>query len=116
MALLHLFLGPSIYLLYKLNSLNTIAMLLVRSLYRSSISSSFRFTLYTLFSTDTNDYFNLFNLKRSYEIDHNQLKSKYLSLQSKLHPDRFAGADEVICVNKFVILHFLFSIITSTFL
>ena len=38
------------------------------------------------------NYFELFALNRSFEIDLIQLKSRYLELQRTVHPDKFANA------------------------
>ena len=61
-----------------------------------------------LFSTSVpltsppSDYFLLFNLHRSFDVDQKELKKQYISLQGKLHPDKFAGANEVSqCVALF---------------
>jgi len=36
------------------------------------------------------DYFELFGLPRRYDLDPNDLESKYLAISSNIHPDRFA--------------------------
>ncbi|MEJ2060519.1 MAG: Fe-S protein assembly co-chaperone HscB [Gammaproteobacteria bacterium] len=38
-------------------------------------------------------YFELFGLPVGFDVDSDQLKTRYQKLQSELHPDRFAGAD-----------------------
>lgn len=40
------------------------------------------------------NYFQLFDLAETFEIDGEGLAEKYRQLQSENHPDRFAGADE----------------------
>jgi len=40
------------------------------------------------------NYFQLFNLSESCELDLNALAGAYRELQSEVHPDRFANADE----------------------
>lgn len=39
----------------------------------------------------TSDYFDMFDLPISYEIDADLLKRRYLALQRQYHPDRFAS-------------------------
>ena len=40
------------------------------------------------------NYFELFALTRSYVLDTNELRAKYLELQRAVHPDKFANASE----------------------
>lgn len=40
------------------------------------------------------NYFQLFDLAETFDIDSESLAEKYRQLQSENHPDRFAGADE----------------------
>lgn len=40
------------------------------------------------------DYFQLLDLQRKYDIDKVQLKSKYLAMQIKFHPDRASGEQQ----------------------
>ena len=42
----------------------------------------------------TRNYFELFGFSERFEIDQNELASKYRSFQSTLHPDRFANASD----------------------
>jgi molecular chaperone HscB len=42
----------------------------------------------------TTDYFELFGLPLSYEVDHARLSEEYRRLQQQYHPDRFANASE----------------------
>jgi molecular chaperone HscB len=42
----------------------------------------------------TNNYFQLFNLPQSCEVDADKLADEYRKQQSEVHPDRFAGAEE----------------------
>jgi len=42
----------------------------------------------------TRNYFELFGLAESFEINQDQLAEKYRSFQSELHPDRFANASD----------------------
>ncbi len=39
----------------------------------------------------TRNYFELFGLSESFEVDQEELASKYRAFQSALHPDRFVG-------------------------
>lgn len=39
----------------------------------------------------TQNFFELFSLPVSFDIDRDQLQAKYLSLQTQFHPDRFAS-------------------------
>ena len=38
--------------------------------------------------------FEIFGLKPQFRIDKQKLDEKYFEIQKKVHPDRFAGADE----------------------
>lgn len=40
------------------------------------------------------NYFELFALPRSFELDLSELKARYLDLQRAVHPDKFANASE----------------------
>ena len=42
----------------------------------------------------TRNYFELFGFSESFDIDQDELARKYRSLQSALHPDRFASASD----------------------
>ena len=42
----------------------------------------------------TRNYFELFEFAENFPIDQEQLSEKYRSLQSELHPDRFANASD----------------------
>jgi len=42
----------------------------------------------------TKDFFELFNLPVSFDIDASQLTERYRALQSSIHPDRFAAASD----------------------
>lgn len=42
----------------------------------------------------TKDFFELFNLPVSFDIDASQLTERYRALQSTVHPDRFAAASD----------------------
>lgn len=42
----------------------------------------------------TQDYFKLFGLARSYQIDAMQLERQYRALQTQIHPDKFAHLPE----------------------
>lgn len=42
----------------------------------------------------TTDYFALFGIKQSYQLDLVVLKAKYLELQRQVHPDNFASGSE----------------------
>ena len=42
----------------------------------------------------TRNYFELFGFSESFDIDQDELATKYRSLQSALHPDRFASASD----------------------
>ena len=42
----------------------------------------------------TKDFFELFNLPVSFDIDASQLTERYRALQSSVHPDRFAAASD----------------------
>lgn len=44
--------------------------------------------------TDTQNYFELFQLPVAFRIDETLLESRYLSLQALLHPDRYVTAGE----------------------
>ena len=53
------------------------------------------------------NYFELFQLAESFEIDPASIKEKYRELQNQTHPDRFSGAEETeklrtIQINSFV--------------
>lgn len=41
-----------------------------------------------------NNFFDLFGLEKSYSIDSEQLRDRYLALQKKFHPDNYANASE----------------------
>ena len=41
------------------------------------------------------DYFSLFSLSDTFDVDLSALKAKYLELQQQCHPDRYASASEV---------------------
>ena len=40
------------------------------------------------------DHFSLFNLPRCYRIDNTALDPRYRDIQTEVHPDRFAGAED----------------------
>ena len=40
------------------------------------------------------DHFSLFNLPRCYRIDNTALDQRYREIQTEVHPDRFAGAED----------------------
>ena len=42
----------------------------------------------------TRNYFELFGFAESFEVDQDELASKYRSFQTALHPDRFANASD----------------------
>lgn len=42
----------------------------------------------------THNYFELFSLPVSYDVDRKLLESRYLKMQQQFHPDRFAGKGE----------------------
>jgi len=42
----------------------------------------------------TRNYFELFGIVESFEVNQDQLAEKYRSFQSELHPDRFANASD----------------------
>ena len=42
----------------------------------------------------TSHYFNIFHLPTTYEVDTRLLKERYLELQRKFHPDRYASASK----------------------
>jgi molecular chaperone HscB len=42
----------------------------------------------------TSNYFNIFHLPTTYEVDTRLLKERYLALQKKFHPDRYASASK----------------------
>ena len=43
----------------------------------------------------TGNYFELFQLPVSFEVDLNELSDRYRSLQSSIHPDKFANAGDL---------------------
>lgn len=51
-------------------------------------------SLFNLSKKDCMNYFELFALSTSYELDKTSLKSKYLELQRAVHPDNFANGTE----------------------
>lgn len=49
------------------------------------------------------NYFQLFNIEASFDVDFNQLSQAYQTLQKAVHPDRFAHAssqDQLLAVQK----------------
>ena len=42
----------------------------------------------------SSNFFELFELPVSYEVDLNQVQKKYMDLQKQVHPDRFANASD----------------------
>lgn len=43
---------------------------------------------------DTNNYFKVFNLDEKFDIDTNELRTKYRKMQSYLHPDKFSNSSD----------------------
>jgi len=42
----------------------------------------------------TKDFFDVFNIEKSFSIDKNHIEKEYFLLQNKYHPDRFVNASE----------------------
>lgn len=63
------------------------------------------------------NYFELFALSRSFEIDVKELKAKYLELQRAVHPDKFANASErarLMAVQKAAQINDAFHVLNET--
>ena len=63
------------------------------------------------------NYFELFALNSSFEIDVVALKAKYLELQRAVHPDKFANASEherLLAVQKSALINDAFNVLKHT--
>jgi molecular chaperone HscB len=43
----------------------------------------------------TSNYFELFGLPVSYDVDQNKIQQQYMALQKQVHPDKFASGSDL---------------------